>query len=88
MDKLSIDNSHKYWNNMKIFIDMNNIYDNKVNNIDVWNWLHGILNPSIRTKNINGHYSPILHVCMNCSRVREKYKTLELYWIVGVVPQL
>ena len=44
---------------------MNRIHDNKVNNIAECNLLHDMINPSKHTKNINSHYSPILHVCMN-----------------------
>ena len=40
---------------------MNRILDKDVNNIYECNLLHGILNSSKRTKNVNSHYYPILH---------------------------
>ena len=50
---------------MKIMNDMNCINDIKLNNVGEYNLLHDILNPSKRTKNINSHYSPILHGFIN-----------------------
>ena len=47
---------------------MNHIHDNEVNNIAECNLLHGILKFSKLPKNMNSHYSPILHVCMNTSK--------------------
>ena len=44
---------------------MNRVQDNKVKKIYEQNLLHDILNPSKRTKNINSHYSTILHGCRN-----------------------
>ena len=41
------------------------IHDNKVKNIAECNLLHDIINNPKRAKNINSHYSPILHGCMN-----------------------
>ena len=37
------------------------IHDKEVNNLSEYNLLHDIINPPIRAKNINSHYSPILH---------------------------
>ena len=37
------------------------IYDKKVNKTSKFNLLHDILKHSKHTKNINSHYSPILH---------------------------
>ena len=52
----------------KILNDMDSIHDNKVNNIAECNLPHVILNPSKCTKNVNIHYSTILHGCMNIRR--------------------
>ena len=41
---------------MKILDDMNCKHDNKVNNMDEYNLLHGIFNPSKLTKNVNIPY--------------------------------
>ena len=48
------------------------IHDNEVKNIDDWNLLHDIINPPKCAKNINIHYSPILHGCMNTKKGKAK----------------
>ena len=53
---------------------MNSIIDNKVENIDEYNLIHDILNPSKRNKNINNHYYPTLHRCMNKRKDKTKLK--------------
>ena len=58
---------------MKIPNGMNHIHDNKVNKIAECNLLHDMLNPSKCTKNINIHYSPILHGCMNTRKGKAKF---------------
>ena len=50
---------------LKIEIDMTRIQNNGVKNITECNLLHDISNPPKRAKNLNIHYSPILHLCMN-----------------------
>ena len=55
---------------------MNRIPDKDVNNIDGFNLLHDILNPSKFTKYINSHYSPIINGWMNTLSGGEKAKTL------------
>ena len=50
---------------MNILNDMNHINDNKVNDISEFDLLHGIINSSKQSKNINIRYSPILHGCIN-----------------------
>ena len=55
------------------------IHDNEVNNIAECNLLHDIINPPERAKNINNHYSPILHVWMNIRKFRVKFKNPESY---------
>ena len=59
---------------MKSLNDMNRIHNKDVNNIHECNLLHGILNSSKRTKNMNIHYYPILHVFMNTSRGKAKLR--------------
>ena len=58
---------------------MNFINDNKVNTINEYNLLHGILNISKYTKNKHIHYSPIVHVCMNICRGKDR---LNSFWIL------
>ena len=65
---------------------MNFMHNNRVNNIAEYNVLHGILNYSKRTKNISSHYYLILHGFMNTHRVNAKFKIIESYWIVYLVP--
>ena len=55
------------------------IHENEVNKITKWNLLHDVLNPYKHTKNKNSHYSPIIHVCMNTGKGRDKFKT---FWIL------
>ena len=50
------------------------IHDNELKNIAEYNLLHDIINPPKRAKNMNIHYSPVLHVCMNTIEGREKFK--------------
>ena len=57
---------------------MNRIYDNKVNNIAQCNLLHNIINPSKRTKNINIHYSPILHGYMNTRKRKALFHDFQI----------
>ena len=52
---------------------MNCTHDNKVNNMSEGNLLHVMLNPSKRIKIMNSNYSPILHVCMNTCKGKEKF---------------
>ena len=64
------------------------IYDIKVINISKLNLLHDILNPSKCTKNINIHYSPILHGCMNTRRGKANLRIFKYYWILDLVTLL
>ena len=68
---------------IKILDIMNRIYDNKVNNIAQCNLLHNIINPSKRTKNINIHYSPILHGYMNTRKGKENFKIFRILLDIG-----
>ena len=54
------------------------IHDNEVNNISECNLLHDIINPPKRDKNLNSHYSPILHGCMNTRKGRAKFKNFRI----------
>ena len=58
---------------------MNCMHKDKVNKILEWNLLHDILKPSKNNKNINIHYSPILHGCMNTRNGREK---INIFWVL------
>ena len=48
--------------------------NNEVKNIAECNLPHDIINTPKRAKNLNSHYSPILHGCMNTRKVRSKFK--------------
>ena len=61
--------------------------NNDTNDIAEWNLQHDILNPSKHEKRKKYYYYPILHVCINTLRVKEKIKTFGLYWILVLVPQ-
>ena len=54
---------------------MTHIYNNEVKNKAECNLLHNIINPPKRAKNLNIHYSPILHGCMNIRKGKVKFKT-------------
>ena len=64
------------------------IHHNEVNNMAEYNLLHDINNPHKFTKNINIHYSHILHGCMNTGKGVSKLRTSKFYWIVDVFPRL
>ena len=49
------------------------IHDKEVKNISEFNLLNDIISPPKRAKNINSHYYPILHGCMNNRKVRKKF---------------
>ena len=97
LDKFSHDDSQKKWQkslfeivikniyDMKSLNDMNYIYYNKVNIISECNLLHGILNHYKCTKNINSHYFPIIHGCMNTHSVRAKYNNLQIILDSGCI---
>ena len=57
---------------------MINIHDNEVKNISKWNLLQAIINPPKRAKNINTHYSPILHGFTNTIKGRAKFKNFQI----------
>ena len=57
---------------------MNLINNNEVNNIYEWNLLRDILNTSKITKNINIHYSTILHVYLNTHKGGEILKIFRI----------
>ena len=55
------------------------IHNNKVNDIYKYSLLHDIINPPKRPKNINSHYSHIVHWCINIRKVKAKFKNI---WIL------
>ena len=57
---------------------MMRIHNNDVNNIAECNLLHGIINYPKRAKNLNSHYSPILHGCMNNRGGKERFKNFQI----------
>ena len=52
--------------------------DLKVNNIDEWNLLHDLINPSKHTKILNIHYSTIIRVCMNTRKRKSKFNNFQI----------
>ena len=64
---------------LKNIYDLNNIHENDVNSIDVWNLLYDILNPSKCTKNTNSCYSLIRHGFMNTPRGRARYTLFKIF---------
>ena len=62
------------------------INNNEVKNIAECNLLHDIINPPKRAKNINTHYYPILHRCMNTRKGKSKFKIFAYSCTVDVVP--
>ena len=52
---------------------MNCIHKNEVNKIAERNLLHDILNLSKQNKNLNSHYSTILHECQTKIKGREEF---------------
>ena len=57
---------------------MIHIHDKEVNKTAEYNLLHHIINPPKRAKNINSHYSSILHGCMNTRKGRAKFKNFRI----------
>ena len=92
---LSLEDSHKEWRkrvfegkteniyDMKTLNDMNFINVNKVNYLYEFNLLHDKPYPSRQTKNTNGYYPLILHVCMNTRRDKEKSNNFRILLYSG-----
>ena len=57
---------------------MTRIHNNEVYNKSEFNLIHDIINPPKHAKNLNTHYYPILHVCINTRRVRERFKNFRI----------
>ena len=57
--------------------DLIHIHEKEVNKIAKYNLLYGIINPPKRAKNINIHYSPILHGFMNPIKGRAKFNSFQ-----------
>ena len=52
---------------------MTRIHDKEVNNIAECNLLHDIINRPKRARNLNSHYYPIIHGCMNTRKGQAKF---------------
>ena len=52
---------------------MMHIHDKELNKISECNLLHCVIIPTKNCKNINIHYSPILHGLMNTRKGRSKF---------------
>ena len=59
------------------------IYDKEVKSISEFNLLHEINNPPERAKNINSHYSTILHGCINIRKDKSKFKYFRILFNSG-----
>ena len=57
---------------------MTRINDNEINKISEYNLLHDIINTPKRAKDLNIHYSPSLHGCMNIRKRRAKFKNFRI----------
>ena len=68
---------------IKILNSMNNINDNKVNNVFECNLPHDMLNTYKHTTNINSHYSPILHVCMDTRNIKARFNNFRILLYSG-----
>ena len=68
--------------------DMTHIHDKEVNKIAECNLLHDIINPSNHAKNVNSHYSPIIHGCINTRKSREKFKNFLILLNSGCSPMI
>ena len=68
---------------LKIKNYMMRIHDEEVNNIAECHLLHDIINPPKLTKNLNIHYSPIPHGCMNTKKGKEKFKNFRILLYSG-----
>ena len=55
------------------------IHNNELQNIAECNLLHDTINPPKRAKNLNNHYSPSLHGCMNTRKGKEKFKNFHIF---------
>ena len=64
---------------------MTRIHDKEVNKISEYNLLHDIINPPKQNKDLNNHYSTILHGCMNNRRGREKLKNFRIILDSGCI---
>ena len=62
---------------------MNCIHVNKVNKISNLNSPHDKLNPPKRTKTLNIYYSPILNICMNTRKGKEKFNKFQILFNSG-----
>ena len=78
LHKRAFESELKYIYDIKRPNRINDIHDNEVNKIYECNLLHDILNPSKLTKNINSHYSPILHGFMNTIKGKAKFNNFRI----------
>ena len=62
---------------------MINIHEKEVNKIAECNLLHDIISPPKRDKYLNGHYSLIIHGCMNTRLSRARFKNFLIILDIG-----
>ena len=59
------------------------MHNNEVKNTSEFNLLHTIINHPKRTKNLNSHYYPILHGCINTRKGKTKFKNFRILFNSG-----
>ena len=57
---------------------MIHIHKKEVNKTSEYNLIHDIINNPKHAKNLNSHYYPIIHVCMNNRRGEAKFKNFQI----------
>ena len=57
---------------------MTRIHNNEAKNIVECNLLHDIINHPKHAKNLNTHYSPILHGCMNTRKGKSQFENFRI----------
>ena len=62
---------------------MTRIHNNEAKNIVECNLLHDIINHPKHAKNLNTHYSPILHGCMNTRKGKANFKNFRSILDIG-----
>ena len=72
--EIEFESSYVIENRSKIIF----IHENEVKNTAECNLLHDIINPPKRAKNINSHWSPIIHGCLNTRKGRSKFKNFQI----------
>ena len=57
---------------------MTRIHNKELNKLSEYDLLHDMINPPKLAKNLDIHYSTILHVCMKTIKVKVKFKNFRI----------